>query len=323
MQKFKSAIIGYGYWGINIAKTLTKYDDFELITIYDADPTRVQEAQKLYTFTPYPSYEAILKDESIEVLFIITPPQTHFTLARLALQHHKHIFVEKPLTTSEKEAQILYDLASQNRCIIHCDHIFLHSPAVAYLKEQIHTFGDIVYINSRRINLGLFQSSVDVIWDLAIHDLSIIDYLVGLDIKNISTFSRKYQNYPNDALANINIELKSGIILTISVSWLSPVKVREMMIGGTLKSAIYDDTQKDKIKIFESGVIIQDELDKNSLYTKMVQYRLGEEVTPTLPSYMSLDASIAYFYSNLTTHTQADVEHTLRVIRTLEAISTP
>lgn len=320
-QRYKCAIIGYGYWGINIAKTLAKNDLFEIITIFDEDCTRIAEAQKLYDFTPYASYEEILKDDNIEVIFLITPPQTHFALALQALKAHKHLFVEKPLTTNLKEAYELYELAQKHNCIIHCDHIFLHSPAVGYLKEQIHTFGDIVYINSRRINLGLFQSSVDVIWDLAIHDLSIIDYLVGLEIKKASTFSRKYQNYPNDALANINLELKNGIIITIGVSWLSPVKVREMIIGGSQKSAVYDDTQRDKIKLFDSGVVIKDEFDKNSLYTKMVQYRLGEEEIPKLPSYMSLDRSIEYFHHSLSTHTQRDREHTLKVIEALEVIT--
>lgn len=320
-QRYKCAIIGYGYWGINIAKTLAKNDLFEIITIFDEDCTRIAEAQKLYDFTPYASYEEILKDDNIEVIFLITPPQTHFTLALQALKAHKHLFVEKPLTTNLKEAYKLYELAQKHNCIIHCDHIFLHSPAVSYLKEQIHTFGDIVYINSRRINLGLFQSSVDVIWDLAIHDLSIIDYLVGLEIKKASTFSRKYQTYPNDALANINLELKNGIIVTIGVSWLSPVKVREMIIGGSQKSAVYDDTQRDKIKLFDSGVVVKDEFDKNSLYTKMVQYRLGEEEIPKLPSYMSLDRSIEYFYHSLSTHTQRDREHTLKVIEALEVIT--
>ncbi|VEJ24903.1 Gfo/Idh/MocA family protein [Helicobacter cholecystus] len=319
------AIIGYGYWGINIAKTISKLKDqgvgFEIETIFDQDNSRVQEAQKLYSFTPYESFDQILDNERIEALFIITPPQTHYALAKKGLQSRKHIFVEKPLTTNSREAYELYELAEKNEVILHCDHVFLHSPAVRYLKENMSSFGDIVYINSRRINLGLFQSSVDVIWDLAIHDLSIIDALIKLEIKKVNTFSRKYQSYPNDALANINIELKNGVIITINVSWLSPVKVREMIIGGTQKSVVYDDTKRDKIKIYDSGVIVKDELDKNSLYAKMVEYKLGEEYTPKLPSYLSLDKSIECFYKCILQNTQEDREHTLRVIEALEVIS--
>lgn len=321
MKKIKVAIIGYGYWGINIAKSIAKSKCFELGCIYDEDPTRLKEAQKLYEFQPRSSYEEILQDASIEAIFIITPPHTHYTLAKQALLAHKHIFVEKPLTTNLKEAYELYDLANKNNLKIHCDHVFLYSPAVSYLKENIQSFGEIVYINSRRINLGLFQSNVDVIWDLAIHDLSIIDFLVGLEIKKVSTFSKKYQNYPNDALANINIELQNGIIVTISVSWLSPIKVREMIIGGSQKTAVYDDVQRDKIKLYDTGVVIKDEFDKNTLFAKMVEYRLGKEEIPKLSNYMSLDKSIESFNHLITQDLESNRDHVLRVIEALEIIS--
>lgn len=321
MRKIKSAIVGYGYWGVNIAKSLIKNPSFQLACIFDEDPNRIKEAKKLYRFDAYPSYEAILQDESIEAIFIITPPQTHYLLAKKALLAHKHIFVEKPLTTNLKEAYALYDLADKNKLKIHCDHIFLYSPAVHYLKNEISNFGEIVYINSRRINLGLFQRNVDVIWDLAIHDLSIIDELVGLEIKKVATFSQKYQSYPNDALANISIELKSGIIATINVSWLSPVKVREMIIGGTQKSAIYDDVQRDKVKIYDAGIIVKDKFDANSLYAKMVEYRLGGEETPKLENYMSLDRSIEVFSDLIFKDLACNQEHVLRVIEALEIIT--
>lgn len=321
MQKIKSAIVGYGYWGVNVAKSLAKSPIFQLTCIFDEDPKRIKEAKKLYDFETYSSYEAILKDQSIEAIFIITPPQTHYLLAQKALLAHKHIFVEKPLTTNLKEAYALYELADKHKLKIHCDHIFLYSPAVNYLKNQIPYFGEIVYINSRRINLGLFQRNVDVIWDLAIHDLSIIDDLVGLEIKKIATFSQKYQSYPNDALANISIELKSGIIATINVSWLSPIKVREMIIGGTQKSAVYDDVQRDKIKIYDAGIIVKNRFDANSLYAKMVEYRLGEEEIPKLENYMPLDRSIEVFAHLILQNLKCNREHVLRVIEALEVIT--
>lgn len=321
MCKIRVAIVGYGYWGINIAKSIAKSTYFELGCIYDEDANRVREAQKLYNFKIYSSYQEILQDENIEAVLIITPPHTHFALAKEALLAGKHIFVEKPLTTSLKEAYELYDLASKTNLKIHCDHVFLYSPAVSYLKENISSFGEIVYINSRRINLGLFQSNVDVIWDLAIHDLSIIDELVGLEIKKVSTFSKKYQNYPNDALANINIELKNGIIVTIGVSWLSPIKVREMIIGGTKKSVVYDDVQRDKIRLYNAGVVIKDEFDKDTLFAKMVEYRLGQEEIPKLPSYMPLDRSIEVFCDLIAKNLECNRDHVLRVIEALEVIT--
>ncbi|PAF42924.1 Gfo/Idh/MocA family oxidoreductase [Helicobacter sp. 11S03491-1] len=317
------AVIGYGYWGINVSKSLFKNPNFHLKTIFDNDIQRVQEAQKIYSFDLYEDYDSILKDNNIEAIFIVTPPHTHYHLAKLALEAKKHVFVEKPLTTNVQQAYKLYEIAQKNNCALYCDHTFLHSPAIKWLKENIHSFGNIVYINSRRINLGLFQSSVDVIWDLAIHDISIIDALVGLDIKKANTFTKKYQNYPNNALANINLELHNGIIITINVSWLSPIKVREMIIGGEKKTAIYDDTQKNKITLFDTGVIIKDEFDKNSLYQKMVAYKLGEQQTPILENFMSLDASIASFHAAMLQSTlyHAQKDHVLRVIQALEIIS--
>lgn len=319
----KTAIVGYGYWGINVAKSVFKNPNLELFTIFDEDQSRVEEAKKIYSFTPYSSYESILKDDSIEAVFIITPPHTHYHLGKASLEAKKHTFIEKPLTTNIQEAYNLYEIAQRNNCILHCDHTFLYSPALKWLKSNIHTFGDIVYINSRRINLGLFQSNLDVIWDLAIHDLSIIDALVGLKIKKSKTFSKKYQNYPNDAIANINLELENGPIITINVSWLSPIKVREMIIGGEKKTAIYDDTKRDKITLFDTGVIIKDEFDKNSLYQKMIEYKLGEQQIPALENFMALDNSIATFFSSICekSDNSHQKEHILRVIQALEIIS--
>lgn len=328
-MSIRSAVIGYGYWGRNVARALHNSTEFALHTIYDESSNAQIKAQEDYEITLYPSYDAILADSSIQAVFIITPPQTHFTLAESALKHNKHTFVEKPLTTQYTQAQKLYTLAKKQNNILYCDHIFLHSPAVQYLKEQIKSFGEIVYINARRINLGLFQSNVDVIWDLAIHDLSIIDYLVGLHIKEVSTFKTRYLNYPNDALANINLRLESGIIITLSVSWLSPIKVREMIIGGSKKTAIYDETKRDKIALFDTGVVIKDTFDTNSLYQKMVEYKLGEQITPTLSNTMALDNSIAYFASRILKdkltnpnclESKCDEEHILRVIKAIEMI---
>ncbi|WP_253248311.1 Gfo/Idh/MocA family oxidoreductase [Helicobacter sp. 12S02634-8] len=319
----QAAIIGYGYWGINIAKSLLTSNYFTIKTIFDTDTQRVIEAQKTYCFELYADFDSILKDKTIEAIFIITPPHTHYKLASQSLKAKKHVFVEKPLSTNIQEAYALYDLAQKVQRTLHCDHTFLYSPALKWLKQHIATFGDIVYINSRRINLGLFQSSVDVIWDLAIHDLSIIDYLIGLDIKKSKTFSKKYRNYPNDALANINLELHNGVIITINVSWLSPIKVREMIIGGEKKTAIYDDTKRDKITLFDTGVIIKDEFDKNSLYQKMIAYKLGQQEIPILENFMALDSSIATFYETISDKTshQTQKEHVLRVIQALEIIS--
>ena len=325
-KKLSAVMLGYGYWGRNVAKALQNSSDFELKAIFDLDKSQQDAANTAHHLsTIYKDIQSILEDDSIHSIFIITPPQSHYPLAKLALESGKHIFVEKPLCTNLKEAKELYALAEKKGLSLHCDHIFLYSPAIIWLKENLHLLGNIIYINTRRINLGLFQNSVDVIWDLAIHDLSIIEHLIGLDIKDMEVFTRKYQNHPNDALANINLELTNGVIITINVSWLSPIKVREMIIGGENNTVIYDETKRDKIALYDTGVVIKDTFTPPNLYAKMVEYKLGQTHYPKLQTTMALDNSIAHFAKKITSKDlishQNDKIHVLKVIDTLQKIT--
>ena len=199
------ALIGYGYWGKNVFAAIKSSSLFNLVGIYDSN----KEALKDVDYKIFNSYKEVL-DSSIEAVFIITPPHTHFELARLALNANKHIFVEKPLCMSVKESEALYNLAESKSKILHCDHIFTHSNALTYLKENLNSFGNILNINARRINLGLFRENVDVIWDLAIHDLSIIDYLFGLEISSFHTLKTQYKGF--NATADIHLSLKNNIV---------------------------------------------------------------------------------------------------------------
>ena len=295
----KVALIGYGYWGINLARTITATEGLELLCIFDNDPERVREAQKLYDFRSCSSLEELLRLD-VEAVFIATPPATHYDVSKQAIEAGKHIFVEKPFTLSLDHSLELVDLADKKDLKYMVDHVFIYSEPVKYLKENMASFGDIVYINARRINLGLFQYTTDVIWDLAVHDLSIIDHLVGLDIAKASVFKKCYKNFPNEAIANIDLELLSGPVVNINVSWLSPLKVREMMIGGTKMSAVYDDTLHDKIKLFDAGVVLEKDLGKDELYNQMVQYHYGKESTPVLPPNMSLNNAVEHFRDAVT-----------------------
>jgi predicted dehydrogenase len=318
----KIALIGYGYWGRNIVKTIKNTEEIELDIIYDEDEFQMSEAKELYDFKECKNLDDVMSSD-IDAVFIATPPATHYKIAKKALNANKHIFVEKPFTLNLEDAYELIELAEKKNLKYMVDHIFIYSEPVKFLKENLDKFGDIVYINSRRINLGLFQYSTDVIWDLAVHDLSIIDYLVGLEIEKVSVFKRKYKDFPNEALANINLELKNGITVGINVSWLSPVKVREMIIGGTKMSAVYDDTIKDKIKLYDAGVILEKDLSKNELYQYMVQYKYGDIEIPKLPNKQSLNNSIEHFRdcvkNNKTPITSK--ESIVNVIKALEIIS--
>ncbi|GAX87598.1 conserved hypothetical protein [Lebetimonas natsushimae] len=314
----KISLIGYGYWGRNIARTLKELD-IKIETIFDLDKNQINEAKKLYKFKEYSSLEEILKNSNI--VFIATPPSTHYIIAKKALEFNTHIFVEKPFTLNLKEAYELIEIAEKKNLKYMVDHVFIYSEPVKFLKNNLASFGDIFYINSRRINLGLFQYATDVIWDLAVHDLSIIDYLVGLDIKKVNVFKKKYKNFPNEAIANINLELKNDILIGINVSWLSPVKVREMIIGGTKKTALYDDTAEKKIKLFNAGVML--ETSKYEAMKYLVKYNYGDIEIPNLPNKMSLSNAISHFIdcvkNNKTPIT--DKKSILPVIEALEIIS--
>ncbi len=316
----RTALIGYGYWGRNVLKALMANPFFEVVSVFDSDISQVNAAKTQLAFKEFDSLTSLLADTNIEAVCIITPPHTHFEIAKLALESNKHIFVEKPLAMSLKECEILYEIALRKNLIVHCDHIFLYAPAVRWLKDNIQSFGSIVYVQARRINLGLFQTGVDVIWDLAIHDLAILDFIFGLDIRAHHTLRNTYKNF--NALADIHLELE-GFNANINVSWLSPIKVREMMIGGESKTAIYDETKKDKIALFDCGIVLKESLDKNNLYKKMVQYHLGEVTYPSLPKSLPLDNSIQEFQNQiLSKHINPKLKaHTLRVIRGLEIIS--
>ena len=316
------ALIGYGYWGVNLARTIDSISDLELYTIFDLDKERLDEAKKLYSFKEFDSLESLLKSD-IDAVFISTPPSTHYNLAKQALLANKHVFVEKPFTTDLDSTYELLDLAEKKNRIAFVDHVFIHSEPVKYLKKNLESFGDIVYINARRINLGLFQYTTDVIWDLAVHDLSIIDHLVGLDIKKTSVFKKRYKDFPHEALANIELELTSGTIVSINVSWLSPVKVREMIIGGTKKMAVYDDTRDDKIKVYDAGVILEKKLNKNELYEHMVQYKYGDTLTPKLNSNQSLTNSVENFKDSIKLNKEplTGKKSIVNVMKALEIIS--
>ncbi|MEA3316231.1 MAG: Gfo/Idh/MocA family oxidoreductase [Campylobacterota bacterium] len=318
----KVALIGYGYWGINLARTITNTEEYELITIFDEDINRINEAKKLYTFDIKTSYQQVL-DSDIEAVFIATPPATHYKVAKEALVAGKHIFVEKPFTLNLDHAYELIELAEKNNLKYMVDHIFVYSEPVKYLKDNIKKFGNIVYINTRRINLGLFQYTTDVIWDLAVHDLSIIDYLVGLDIEKVSVFKKKYKEFSNEAIASINLELKSGIVVSIDVSWLSPVKVREMIIGGTDMSVVYDDTKSSAIEVYDAGIILEKDLTKNELYQHIVQYKYGDTSTPDLPKKQSLNNSVEHFLDCIKNDKEpiTNKKSIINVIKALEIIS--
>lgn len=320
----KVAQIGYGYFGQIIIRDLMRHPHLELAGLYDNHPAPVAKFRREHPDVPVAdSYDQILAS-NVEALFIITPPETHYELTKQALLAGKHVYVEKPITTSLLHAEELCELADKQKLTLFVDHIFLYSEPVKFLNKYIDDghAGDIFYINARRVNLGLFQYKVDVIWDLAIHDISIIDHLIGFDIEQVSVFKKKYKNFPREAMANINADLKNGTSVNIQVSWLSPLKVREMVIGGSDKLVVYDHTLKNAVRIYDYGVKVDAPMDTDTLYRNLIRHHLGDVYEPDLPSNTPLENAISHFVDCVRTGAEPLTGKTaiLKTMRVLERI---
>ncbi len=292
----KTALVGCGYWGTAISRTIANLREVQLVSVYDRDAAVSEPIARLHGAVKASSLEKAV-DRAAQAAIIATPPETHYELARRCLEAGKHVFVEKPFTTSLKHAQALLRLADRKGLICMVDHTYVYSESVRVLREMVGRgeLGEIVYVTSRRINLGIFQYFTDVIWDLAVHDLAVIDYLFGLDIDSVQVSAMKYNGFPKDAMANITLHLKSGLHAHLTVSWLSPVKVRETVIGGTDRMAVYDDTQGDKLLVFDKGVVLREELDRNDLVRKMAEYRYGDTAIVPLVNKPPLSTALRHF----------------------------
>jgi predicted dehydrogenase len=294
--RLNAALIGCGYWGGAIARTIGLIDGLNLASAYDRDPAAADSIARSSGARQAHSLEEALGRQS-EVAIIATPPETHYPLARQCLTAGKHVFVEKPFTTSVAQARALLAQAQEAGLTCMVDHTYAYSEPVRKVREMIDggELGEIVYVIGRRINLGVFQFFTDVIWDLAVHDLAILDYLLGLEIENVQVSSMKYGDFPTDAMANIALDLNRAIHVNLTVSWLSPVKVRELIVGGTDRMVVFDDTKRDKLLVFDKGVVLKDNGDPSDLRRQLAEYRYGDTSVPTLPDRKPLTSALAHF----------------------------
>ena len=289
-------IIGYGYWGPNIVRNFLSTENAQIISICDIDEEALNKAKKNFpklTTTSDPN--EVLTSTEIDAVAIVTPVYTHYELAKKALENGKHIFVEKPLTSSVVEAEELIELAEKNNVKIMVDHTFLFTGAVKKIKELINDgiLGNLYYFDSTRVNLGLFQHDINVIWDLAPHDLSIMDYIIqekptGITATGIEHFGRGLED-----VAYITVFFDSNIIAHFNVNWLSPVKIRMTLIGGEKKMLVWNDLESDeKVKIYDRGVNIE---DKKGIYELLLSYRSGDIWIPMVEKTEALKLEAEYF----------------------------
>jgi predicted dehydrogenase len=314
-------VIGYGYWGPNIVRNIRALDSAQVVAVCDRSSVALQRAKQLYPDVRVTTdTKDLLTAPDIDAIAVITPVSTHFDLAKRALLNGKHVFVEKPFTATSAEAEELIDLAERNNLRIMVDHTFLFTGSVRKIRQLMDdgTLGKLYYYDSTRVNLGIFQHDVDVIWDLAPHDLSIVDYLIGKPAEAVVATGQAHVNNLTD-VAYMTIYYPDNVIAHINVNWLSPVKVRLALIGGEKKMVVWNDLVVDeKIRIYDKGVQTS---AREGLHELMVGYRSGDMWAPKLESTEALKAELGYFVECIETDTVPfnDGLAGLRVVRMLEA----
>lgn len=293
----KAAVIGVGYWGPNLVRNLWSNEKIDQVFVFDIDSDRLKLVKKkfpgIYTVD---SFNKILNNDQIELVFIATPVNTHYNLAIKSLEANKHIWVEKPFTLNVKQAEELINTSEKKSLKIFVDHTFIYTGAVRKMKEIVTSdlLGNLLYFDSVRINLGIFQSDVNVIWDLATHDFSILKHLISFDIKALSAHGIAHY-VANENIAHISIYFDRNCFAHIHVNWTSPVKIRRMLIGGSKKMLLYDDMENvEKIRIFDSSIILT---SKENIYEALVQYRMGDMYSPRIDQTEALTLAIEEFIS--------------------------
>jgi predicted dehydrogenase len=317
----KFGVIGYGYWGPNVVRNLDRLESAEVVAVCDKSPASRKKVAKAYPDVLVTEDSAeLMSSPDIDAIAVVTPVWTHYELAKAALLNGKHIFVEKPFTSNAAQAQELIELAAQRNLKIMVDHTFLFTGAVTKIKQLLDdgSLGKLYYYDSTRVNLGLFQHDVNVVWDLAPHDLSIIDHLIQQTPEAISATGQTHLNGHED-VAYITVYFPDKVIAHINVNWLSPVKVRTTLIGGEKKMLVWNDLEVDeKIKIYDKGVKVT---SREGLYDLLVHYRSGDMWAPQIEQVEALTRELSYFVDCIANDKTPvnDGEAGLRVVRMLEA----
>lgn len=318
-------IIGYGYWGPNLARCVADTEGCSLAAIADTSPAALAKAGKRHPAARLlADWQSVIDDPNVAAVLVATPVKTHFEIALAALRAGKHVFVEKPFTRTSCEGAVLIAEAQRQKLVLMVDHTFVYTGAVQKIRELIveGILGDIYYYDSTRINLGLFHNDVNVIWDLAVHDLAILDFLFQSVPTAVSANGANHVTGGPDNMAYMTVYFENGMIAHINVNWLAPVKIRQTLIGGSRRMIVYDDLQpSEKVKIYDRGVNLTDSADDN--YKGLVSYRLGDMFGPELSHKEALLTEIEHFVDCIEKQIVplTSGECGLRVVKTLEAAS--
>ncbi len=314
-------IIGYGYWGPNIVRNFCSSDGAKVVSVCDQRDESLGRCSKAYPqISQTKDCRDVLASPDIGAVAVITPVSTHFDLAKRALENGKHIFVEKPFTATAAEAEQLIELAEKKNLTIMVDHTFIFTGAVRRIKQVLEEkmLGDLYYYDSVRVNLGLFQPDVNVIWDLAPHDFAVMDFLLPDRPRGVAACGKAHVNGHADT-AYVTVHFDNNLIGHFNVNWLSPVKVRTTLIGGEKKMLVWNDLEADeKIKVYDKGV---DVTSRESSYNLRVNYRSGDMYAPRVEQGEALKTETEYFVRCVNTGERPvnDGKAGLRVVKLLEA----
>ena len=314
-------VIGYGYWGPNVVRNLASLDGSHVVAIADVNLAARLRAQKAFPgFTVTPNASDVISSVEIDAVAVVTPVWTHYELVKAALQNGKHVFVEKPFTSNSAQGEELINLARQKNLTIMVDHTFLFTGAVRKIVQLLNegTLGNLYYYDSTRVNLGLFQHDINVLWDLAPHDLSIMDHLINASPEAIVATGQTHLNGHED-VAFMTLYFPQNVIAHINVNWLSPVKVRTTLIGGEKRMLVWNDLEADeKIKVYDKGVDIR---SREGVYELLVNYRSGDMWSPQVEQVEALHKELTYFVDCISSGQEPfnDGCAGLRVVKMLEA----
>jgi predicted dehydrogenase len=290
-------VIGYGYWGPNLVRNFMGNPGTQVVSVCDRDAARLKKVQALYPdirLTADP--QDLIGNPQVDAVVIATPVSSHFQLAMAALKAGKHVFVEKPITSTSEEARQLIEEAERRKLVLLVDHTFVYTGAVRKMRELIEqpSFGDLCYYDSARVNLGLFQHDVNVLWDLAVHDLSIMGYLV--DQKPVAVSATGCSHVPGqpENMAFMTVFFESNLIAHINVNWLSPVKIRRTLVGGSKQMIVYDDLEtSEKLKVYDKGITVTETPD--DIRKLMISYRTGDLWSPKINESEALQVEVDHF----------------------------
>jgi predicted dehydrogenase len=322
LDPVRTGVVGLGYWGPNLIRNLNELDAADLRWICDLDQSRLDTFGKRYPAVRCTrSYEDLVADPELDAIVIATPVSTHHPLALAALRAGKNVFVEKPLAGSVAEAQELAAIAGEHELVLMPGHTFLYSPPVNAIRDLIHSeeLGDIYFISTSRVNLGLHQADVSVAWDLGPHDFSILCYWLEETPTHLSAMSRSciFPTIPD--IAFINLEYAQGAIAHVELSWLAPSKLRRTTIVGSRKMVVYDDVSNEPVRIFDSGVLLS---DPQSFGEFQLSYRTGDIVSPAVPAAEPLQLEMADFCNAIRTGEvpRSSAHLGVEVVKMIEAV---